>query len=54
MAGLGFGLPMTRVYAEYFGGGLEMATMHGYGTDVYLRLNHIGNKVENQSSNNLI
>lgn len=48
MAGLGFGLPMARVYAEYLGGALDMATMHGYGTDVYLRLNHLGDKVENQ------
>ncbi|KNC73670.1 hypothetical protein SARC_13771 [Sphaeroforma arctica JP610] len=40
MAGLGFGLPMTRVYAEYFGGSMDMYTMDKYGTDVFLRLRH--------------
>ena len=38
IAGLGFGLPMSRVYAEYFGGALEITGMHGYGSDVFLRL----------------
>jgi hypothetical protein len=33
---------MSQVYAEYFGGALDMQFMHGYGTDVYLRLSHIG------------
>eukprot|EP00128_Syssomonas_multiformis_P003866 Colp12_sorted_trinity150504_noHs@6625 len=47
IAGLGFGLPMSRVYAEYFGGSLQLYSLHGYGTDVYLRLNHIGDQLEN-------
>eukprot|EP01134_Creolimax_fragrantissima_P004425 CFRG4425T1 len=38
MAGLGFGLPMSRVYAEYFGGALDMYTMPSYGTDIFLRI----------------
>ena len=37
IAGLGFGLPMSRVYACYFGGGLEFRTVSGIGTDVFLR-----------------
>lgn len=47
LAGLGFGLPMSRVYAEYFGGSLNICSMHGYGCDVFLRLNHIGDTLEN-------
>eukprot|EP00127_Corallochytrium_limacisporum_P001330 Clim_evm20s51 gene=Clim_evmTU20s51 len=42
LAGLGFGVPMTRVFAEFFGGSLHVETLYGYGTDVYLRLQHIG------------
>ncbi|KAI9296847.1 alpha-ketoacid dehydrogenase kinase [Neoconidiobolus thromboides FSU 785] len=41
MAGLGYGLPMTKVYAEYFGGGLELQSLEGYGTDVFLILPNI-------------
>ncbi|KAJ9071142.1 hypothetical protein DSO57_1000148 [Entomophthora muscae] len=41
MAGLGYGLPMTRIYAQYFGGGLEVQSIEGYGTDVYLTLPNI-------------
>ncbi|KJE96262.1 kinase [Capsaspora owczarzaki ATCC 30864] len=46
LAGLGFGLPMSRVNAEYFGGSLNICSMHGYGCDVFLRLNHIGDTLE--------
>ncbi|KAF5221324.1 putative developmentally regulated phosphoprotein [Trypanosoma cruzi] len=35
LAGYGFGLPMSRVYAQAFGGDLVMSTMEGYGTRVY-------------------
>ncbi|SCV70288.1 BQ2448_1682 [Microbotryum intermedium] len=35
LAGLGFGLPLSRIYSGYFGGSLELVTMHGWGTDVY-------------------
>lgn len=41
IAGLGFGLPLSRAYAEYFGGSLELKSMHGYGTDAYLRLKRL-------------
>jgi len=43
MAGYGFGLPLSRVYARYFGGDIHVQSMHGYGTDVYLNINHLGN-----------
>ncbi|KAI4736543.1 alpha-ketoacid dehydrogenase kinase [Aureobasidium sp. EXF-12298] len=40
MAGFGYGLPISRLYARYFGGDLKLISMEGYGTDVYLHLNH--------------
>eukprot|EP00126_Sphaerothecum_destruens_P007244 Sdes_comp19759_c0_seq1m11795 len=46
MAGLGFGMPMTRVYANYFGGSVELCSLDGLGSDVFLRLNHIGDSPE--------
>jgi len=39
--GLGFGMPMARKYADYFGGSLEVMSIDGYGTDVYLRLRNL-------------
>jgi len=38
-------LPLGRAYAEYFGGGIAVQSMFGWGTDVYLTLQGIG-KVE--------
>lgn len=37
-AGYGFGLPTCRVYARYLGGNLDLVSMAGHGTDVYVRL----------------
>ncbi|OAV94583.1 hypothetical protein, variant 1 [Puccinia triticina 1-1 BBBD Race 1] len=34
IAGLGFGLPMARLYCRYFGGNLELVNMHGIGGGV--------------------
>lgn len=42
LAGLGYGLPLSRAYAEYFGGGIALQSLYGWGTDVYLRLNGVG------------
>lgn len=42
LAGYGFGIPLSRVYAKYFGGDIHVQSMHGYGTDVYLNINHLG------------
>merc|ERR1711979_14436 len=39
MAGYGFGLPLSRVYARYFGGDIHIQSMLGVGTDVYLNIN---------------
>lgn len=38
LAGLGFGLPISRSYARYFHGDLDIMSMEGYGTDAYLHL----------------
>ena len=46
MAGLGFGLPVSRLYAQYFGGDVCLVSMEGYGSDVYVRLDHIGKTAE--------
>ncbi|OBT77357.1 hypothetical protein VF21_03476 [Pseudogymnoascus sp. 05NY08] len=42
IAGLGYGLPLSRTYAEYFGGGIAVQSLYGWGCDVYLRLKGIG------------
>ncbi|KAK1157416.1 3-methyl-2-oxobutanoate dehydrogenase [lipoamide] kinase, mitochondrial [Acipenser oxyrinchus oxyrinchus] len=44
MHGFGFGLPTSVAYAEYLGCSLTVQSMQGIGTDVYLRLRHIGGK----------
>ena len=36
LAGLGYGLPISRSYCRYFGGDLSIMSMEGYGTDVSL------------------
>lgn len=46
LAGYGYGLPLSRDYARYFGGDLQVISMEGYGTDAYLHLNRLGNSQE--------
>lgn len=46
LAGYGYGLPISRLYARYFGGELQIISMEGYGTDAYLHLNRLGNVQE--------
>ena len=38
LAGLGYGLPLGRAYAEHFGGSISVQSLWGWGTDVYLKL----------------
>lgn len=42
LAGLGYGLPLGRAYAEYFGGGIRVQSLEGWGTDIYLSLRGVG------------
>lgn len=42
LAGLGYGLPLGRAYAEHFGGGIAVQSLWGWGTDVYLNLKGLG------------
>lgn len=46
MAGFGYGLPISRLYSQYFGGDLKLISMEGYGTDVYLHLNRLSSSSE--------
>ncbi|PVU88952.1 hypothetical protein BB559_003499 [Furculomyces boomerangus] len=46
MAGLGYGLPLSRLYARYFGGDIKIISMENYGTDAYIHLNRISGSEE--------
>lgn len=46
MAGFGYGLPISRLYSQYFGGDLKLISMEGYGTDVYIHLNRLSSSLE--------
>ncbi|KAF6172233.1 hypothetical protein GIB67_024855 [Kingdonia uniflora] len=46
MAGYGYGLPISRLYARYFGGDIQIISMEGYGTDAYLHLSRLGDSQE--------
>ncbi|CAE7461597.1 PDK [Symbiodinium microadriaticum] len=41
MAGLGYGLPISRNYARHLGGDLVVMSMEGFGTDGYVYLSRI-------------
>ncbi|SCU77767.1 LAME_0A02168g1_1 [Lachancea meyersii CBS 8951] len=38
VSGMGFGLPMCKAYMEMFNGSLDIQSLWGWGTDVYVRL----------------
>lgn len=39
LAGLGYGLPLSRAYAEYFGGGIALHSLEGWGTVCIIEAN---------------
>ena len=41
IAGMGYGLPLSRAYAEFFGGKLQIQSYYGWGTDVYVTLRSV-------------
>jgi len=43
----GFGLPLARIYARYFGGEVTVRSLEGYGVDAYLYLPVLGVACEN-------
>ena len=46
IAGFGYGIPISSLYAEYLGGKVHVESMEGWGTDAFVYLNRIGNVVE--------
>jgi C4-dicarboxylate-specific signal transduction histidine kinase len=38
IAGLGYGLPIARIYARYFQGNLTLASAENFGTSAYISL----------------
>ncbi|KAK5166489.1 putative protein kinase [Saxophila tyrrhenica] len=43
---LGMGLPMSKIYAKYWAGSLELHSLEGYGCDAFLQISRLGNKNE--------
>lgn len=51
---LGMGLPLSRVYAEYWAGKLEVHSLEGYGVDAFLQISKLGNKNEQLSTRAMV
>jgi len=46
MHGLGYGLPLSRLYARYFKGDIQIASVDGLGTDVYVYLQRLSSMAQ--------
>ncbi|GMG42928.1 unnamed protein product [Ambrosiozyma monospora] len=46
---LGVSLPMCKVYTDYWNGDLNMCSVEGYGTDVYLKLSKLGMSLDHRA-----
>ncbi|CAG8715595.1 21854_t:CDS:2, partial [Racocetra persica] len=46
IAGLGYGLPLARIYSTFFGGSLNLVSLHTYGCDLFLKLNDISKSLD--------
>mmetsp|Transcript_22979 Transcript_22979/g.47798 ORF Transcript_22979/g.47798 Transcript_22979/m.47798 type:complete len:450 (+) Transcript_22979:37-1386(+) len=46
LAGLGYGLPISRSYARYFGGDVSIMSLDGFGTDAFVYLPRLGSSRE--------
>lgn len=44
---LGIGLALSKIYANYWGGDLDLTSINGFGTDIYLSLSKGYNQAEN-------
>jgi len=40
------GLPLSRLFARYFGGDITITSMEGFGTDAYLHIPRLGTNCE--------
>lgn len=50
LAGLGYGLPISRLYARLFGGDLILMSMEGYGTDSFFYLPRLNTNAASASA----
>jgi [3-methyl-2-oxobutanoate dehydrogenase (acetyl-transferring)] kinase len=53
LAGYGFGLPLTRLHAQYFGGDVFLQALPGHGIDMYLILTHLKEGTESTEIDDL-
>ncbi|KAK9362835.1 branched-chain alpha-ketoacid dehydrogenase [Lipomyces starkeyi] len=50
---LGMGLPMCKIYAEFWGGKIAVKSIEGFGCDVFLHISKLGNESRFVQMNNI-